>query len=203
MSTLNFSLWPGLLTHTILDPIILSDDESVSAESETDITYRSKTFVNLDVDVTKEWEDESSDPSTEGNDIEDNDTRSTKGRKSSVVSDKNPPFKSNISELRDGQPNCTQSPQLGLAATSPYHSELKNNHLAKHLRPGATRSVCRKCPRTTASIGLASAAGTAEPQPRAQVTAPEQEMVDDRIADDSNDEDYGDMSDAGGSKRGR
>lgn len=37
-TTLSFSLWLGLLTYTILDPIILSDDESTGAESEPDHT---------------------------------------------------------------------------------------------------------------------------------------------------------------------
>jgi hypothetical protein len=44
VSILLFPLWPGLLTHTITDPIILSDDESAGAESETDCS-------DLDVDV--------------------------------------------------------------------------------------------------------------------------------------------------------
>jgi hypothetical protein len=45
VSMLCFSTWPGLLTHTIPpDPIMLSDDESAGAESETDCS-------DLDVDV--------------------------------------------------------------------------------------------------------------------------------------------------------
>jgi hypothetical protein len=44
VSMLRFSLWPGLLIHTIPDPIILSDDESAGAESKTDCS-------DLDVDV--------------------------------------------------------------------------------------------------------------------------------------------------------
>jgi hypothetical protein len=39
-----FSLWPGFLTYTIPDLIILSDDESAGAESKTDCS-------DLDVDV--------------------------------------------------------------------------------------------------------------------------------------------------------
>jgi hypothetical protein len=46
VSILRFSLWPGLLTYTILDPIMLSDDESAGAESKTDCS-------DLDVDVTE------------------------------------------------------------------------------------------------------------------------------------------------------
>jgi hypothetical protein len=42
--SLTFPLWPGLLTHPIPDPIMLSDDESVGAESETD-------YSDLDVDL--------------------------------------------------------------------------------------------------------------------------------------------------------
>jgi len=44
VSIVRFSLWLGLLTHTITDLIILSDDESAGAESETN-------YSDLDVDV--------------------------------------------------------------------------------------------------------------------------------------------------------
>jgi hypothetical protein len=44
VSILRFSLWPGLLTYTILDPIILSNDKSTNAESETD-------YSNLDINI--------------------------------------------------------------------------------------------------------------------------------------------------------
>lgn len=47
MSILRLLVWLGLLIYAILDPIILSDDEFVSAESETDYT-------NLDVDLIAE-----------------------------------------------------------------------------------------------------------------------------------------------------
>jgi hypothetical protein len=45
VSILRFSIWRGLLTHTIPDPIILSDNESVGAESNTD-------FSSLNIDLT-------------------------------------------------------------------------------------------------------------------------------------------------------
>lgn len=45
VSILRLSFRPGLYTHTMPDPIILSDDESVGAESETD-------YSNLEVDLT-------------------------------------------------------------------------------------------------------------------------------------------------------
>jgi len=45
LSILRLPVRPGLHTHRMLDPIILSDDESVSAESETD-------YSNLEVDLT-------------------------------------------------------------------------------------------------------------------------------------------------------
>jgi hypothetical protein len=45
VSILRLPVRPGLHTYTMPDPIILSDDESVSAESETD-------YSNLEVDLT-------------------------------------------------------------------------------------------------------------------------------------------------------
>jgi hypothetical protein len=45
VSILRFSIWRGLLTHTILDPIILSDNESMGTESDTD-------FSSLDIGLT-------------------------------------------------------------------------------------------------------------------------------------------------------
>jgi hypothetical protein len=44
VSILRFSIWLGLLTYTILDPIILSDDESMGTKSNTD-------FSSLDIDL--------------------------------------------------------------------------------------------------------------------------------------------------------
>jgi hypothetical protein len=41
---LRFSIWLGPLTHTISDLIILSDDESIGAESESN-------YSNLDIDL--------------------------------------------------------------------------------------------------------------------------------------------------------
>jgi hypothetical protein len=309
VSILRFSLWPGLFIHTIPDPIILSDDESAGAESETDCSdldvdvrakndsdpphvadseladgsgsgsgsgaalisdrlvtdhqdddnnynngivgktqlrlstdrprlaspdpgsdahQASKLQVNTDLiqgatsydnlDVTKELEGEGFDVFAERDDDDDDDTRSTKGRTLSAVSDKNLASSSNISGLQDGQPDDTQSPQLALAAVSPHQSNLKNDHLPKQLRRGATRNDCRKRLRTIAPIRLATTASTAsaaaesadleEGQSRVQITAPDEEwelrdtdqkMVDDGGADDSDDEDYADMSD---SKRG-
>ncbi|KAF4618980.1 hypothetical protein G7Y89_g14868 [Cudoniella acicularis] len=113
---------------------------------------------------------------------------------------------SNISRLQDGQPDDTQSPQLALAAVSPHQSDL-NNHLPKQPCRGATRNDCRKRPRIIAPIKLASTASvalgsSAEPQSRAQITALDQEMVDDRSANGSDHGDYDNMSDAAGSQRG-
>jgi len=45
VSIMRFSIWLGLLTHTILDPIILSDNESVGTKSETG-------FSSLNIDLT-------------------------------------------------------------------------------------------------------------------------------------------------------
>jgi hypothetical protein len=105
-----FSLWPGLLTHTISDPIILSDDESTGAEFDTDYT---------DPEICKSFR--------------------------------------TIAPIR-------------LASTA-----------------------------CTASAALRS---SAEPQSRAQITALGREMVDDGSADDSDDGDSGNRSDATGSQRG-
>jgi hypothetical protein len=301
VSTLRFLIWPGL-TCTIPDPIILSDDESAGAESETDCgdldvnvraksdsdpphvadseladgdgfaseaalisgrlvtdyqdddnnhnngvvdktrlrlsadrprsaspdpgsdTHQSsKLQVNTDItqgstsydnlDVTKELEGEDFDVFAKGDDGEDDNddgTRSTKGRKLSAVSDNNPASDSNISGMQDGQPDDTQYPQLCPAAASLHQLDPKNDHLPKHRHRGATRDDLRKRPRTAAPIRPTSTArpasaapeSGAEAQSRAQITAPDQEMVDDASADDADDEDYADMSDAAGSKRG-
>ncbi len=99
--------------------------------------------------------------SAKGNGSDDNGARFTKGRKLSVVSDTHLAFDSNISTSQHSQPSYTQSPHLGLAAASPYQSDLKTNYLPKQLRRGATRSVCGKRPRTKARLGLASTAYTA------------------------------------------
>jgi hypothetical protein len=45
VSILRFLIWLRLLTHTILNPIILSDNESVGTESKTD-------FSSLNIDLT-------------------------------------------------------------------------------------------------------------------------------------------------------
>ena len=310
VSIMRFSIWPGLLTYTIPDPIILSDDESMGTESETDfscldidltakrdsdslhivdselvdgdgfgsrttrisdrlvtdhqdddnngvvnntklwlstdcprsassshrsitnqasklqanidITQRSTNYVNLD--VTKEVEYEGCDVFTEGNDDDGDDddgTRSTKRSMLSAVSCNNPAFDSNFSQLQDGEHGSAQSPQLGPPVASLHQSDLKNDHLPRHIRRrDVTRNVRRKRPHTTAPIELASAASTfsaaleptdlKEHQSRALIAAPDQgweirdidqEMVD-GSTDDSNDEDYRDMSDAAGSEIG-
>ena len=181
----------------------------------TDIIQESTSYDNLD--VAKELEGEGFGVSAEGDDIG---PRSTKGRTLSAVCDKNPASGNSIFMLQDGQPDGTQSLQLAFAAASPYQSDLKNDHLSKRLRRGATRNDRRKRPRTRASIRLATTASTAstapnsadleEPKSHIQITAPDEEwelrdtdrkMVDDGSADDSDDEDYADMSDAAGSQR--
>jgi hypothetical protein len=44
VSILRFSIWLGLFTYTILDPIILSDDKSMSTKSNTN-------FSSLDINL--------------------------------------------------------------------------------------------------------------------------------------------------------
>jgi hypothetical protein len=92
--------------------------------------------------------------------------------------------------------------------------------LLKQLRRGATGNVRRKRPRTPAPTGLASTVSAsltstdlADPQSAALLAATsrereirdiDQEMANDGGADNSNDEDYGDVSDAAASEiRGR
>jgi len=184
----------------------------------TDITQGSTSYVNLD--ATKELEDGEFSVSAEERDEDDDDTRSTKRSKLSAVSGDNPAFDGNMSELRDDQPDHTQSPQPGPAAASLHQSDWEIDQLPKQLRRrGATGTVRRKRPRTPAPAGLASTASTVsaslrstdleDPQSVALLAAPGQEreireMVDDGGTDDSNDEDYGNMSDAAASEiRGR
>jgi hypothetical protein len=125
----------------------------------TDITQRSTNYVNLD--VTKEVEYKGCDVFAEGNNDDDDSTRSTKRSMLSAVSCNNPAFDSNISELQDGKHDYAQSPQLGPAVASLHQLDLKNDYLLKHLRRrDVTRNVCCKRLRTTAPIGLASAAST-------------------------------------------
>ena len=204
---------------------------SASSGPGSDTHQASKLQVNTDIiqgitssnrlGVTKKLKDKGFDASAEGNADDNDGTRSAKGRTLPAVSDRNLTFVSNTSELQDSQPDDTQSPQLTLAATSPYQSPLKNDHLPKQLRRGATRNDRRKRPRTIAPIRLATTASTAsaalesaeleEPKSRVQIIASDeewevrntnQETVDDGSADDSNDEDYAGMSDAAGSKKG-
>jgi len=177
----------------------------------TDIPQRSTSFVDLDSNT--ELEGEGSSVPAEGHE-HDNNTRSTKRRRLSAVSDTNPPFNGNVSGLQDNQSDYPQSPQPGLAAASLHPSDLENDHLPKQRRQrGATRNVHRKHPRTTASTRLASTGGTPsaalefsdldEAQPGTQITTPGQEMVDDGNTNDSDNEDYDNESAAAGSKRGR
>ena len=182
-----------------------ASDTHQASKLHTDVTQESTS--SFDLDVTKEWEDEGFDAYPEGADKDDGDTCSTKGRTLSAFPNKNPVCDSNISGPQDSQPDDIQSKQLALAAASPHQSDLKNGYLAKKLHRGATRNVRSKRPRITASIGLAGTARTASaslesspsPQPRAQITGPDQEMADDGGTDDSNDEDYDDMSDSAAS----
>jgi hypothetical protein len=174
----------------------------------TDMTQRCTSYVN--VDVTKELEDGEYSVSTEERDEDGDDTHSTKRSKLSAVSD------GNMSKLWDDQPDNTQFPQPGPAVTSLHRSVWEIDHLPKQLRRrGATRDVRRKRPRTTAPTRLASTASTVsaslgstdleDPKSVALLAAPgqereirdiDQEMVNDGGTDDSNDEDYSDMSDA-------
>jgi len=172
----------------------LSTDRPRSASpSHRSVTYQASKQMDTDnvqgsknLDVTKELEDEGSDVSVEGSDEDSDGTCSTRGRKLSTVSVKNPASDSNIPE---------QSPQLDLAVASPQESDLKNDHLPKRHhrhRRGVTENVRRNRPRTIAPIRLASTASTtlrssAEPQSRAQITALGREMVDDGSTDDSDD----------------
>jgi hypothetical protein len=178
---------------------------------------QANTGISVNIDVPKELEDEDFNASAEGNDKDDDDTRFTKGRELPAISDKDPASDSNISELRVGQPDYTQTPQLSSAAASPQHSDLKNDHLPKQLRRrSATGNVRRKHPRTAAPIQLASTASPVSvaleaAQSRALITAPvqereirdiEQEIVDDESTNDSDDGDYADKSAAAGSTIG-
>jgi hypothetical protein len=186
----------------------------------TDITQGSASYVELD--VIKEVEDEGIDVFAKGDDDDDADTRSTKRSRSSAISCNNPPSDSNVSdsELQDGKRDSAQSPQPGPSVACLQQSDLTNDPLLKHRRRrDATRNVRRKRPRTPASTGLASAASTdsaalesndlEDHQSIALLTAPsqereirdiDQEMVVDRGTNDSNDEDYSDMSNAAGSE---
>jgi hypothetical protein len=87
-------------------------------------------YVNLD--VSKGLDGECS-VSAEERDGDGDDTRFTKRSKSSTVSGDNPAFDSNMSELRDGQPDHTRSPQQGLAAASLRQLDREIGHLPKQL----------------------------------------------------------------------
>jgi hypothetical protein len=186
----------------------------------TDITQQSTNYVNLN--VTKEVEYKGYNVFVERNNNNNNSTCSTKRSILSAVSYNNPAFDSNISELQDSEHNYAQSSQLGPAVVSLYQSDLKNNHLSKHLcQQDVTRNVCCKRLYTTASIRLASAASTVpaflesayleEPLSHALIVASDQEqeicdidkeMVNNGNTNNSNSEDYSNMSDTTGSKIG-
>jgi hypothetical protein len=109
----------------------------------TDMTQGCTSYVNLD--VTKELEDGECSVSTEERDEGGDDTHSTKRSKLSAVSGGNPTFDGNMSKLWDDQPDNTQSPQPGPAATSLHQSVWEIDHLPKQLRRrGATGDVRRK-----------------------------------------------------------
>ncbi|KAH6716375.1 hypothetical protein BKA61DRAFT_734103 [Leptodontidium sp. MPI-SDFR-AT-0119] len=116
----------------------------------------------------------------------------------------------------DVPPDDKQSPLLALAAASPHQPDLKNGHLPKQLRRGANKHDRRKRPRTVAptravtTVSTASAASESadleEAKSRVQMEwelcDTDQRMVDGGSADDSDDEDYADMSDATGPTKG-
>jgi hypothetical protein len=107
------------------------------------MTQGCTSYVNLD--VTKELEDGECSVSTEERDEGGDDTHSTKRSKLSAVSGGNPTFDGNMSKLWDDQPDNTQSPQPGPAATSLHQSVWEIDHLPKQLRRrGATGDVRRK-----------------------------------------------------------
>jgi hypothetical protein len=89
----------------------------------TDIIQRSTNYVDLN--VTKELEDRGFDVFAKESNEDNDNICSTKRSKLSTVSDNNPAFNSNMSELQDGQSDYTQSPQLGPAAASLDQSDLK------------------------------------------------------------------------------
>ncbi|KAH6662076.1 hypothetical protein B0J14DRAFT_707848 [Halenospora varia] len=173
----------------------------------TEIIQGSASYVDLD--VTKEVEDEGADIFANGDD-DDADTCSPKRSRSFTISCNNPASDSNvsISELQDGQHDSAQYPQPGLAVASLQQSDWTNDPLLRHRRQrDATRNVCRKQPRTPAPTGLASIVSAPlesndleDPQSVALVAALGQEReipdIDQEIVDegtdDSNDKDYGD-----------
>ncbi|KAH6672626.1 hypothetical protein B0J14DRAFT_78188 [Halenospora varia] len=172
-----------------------------------------------DLDVTKEAEDEGIDVFAD--DEDDADTCSTRRSGSSAVSSDNPASDSNVSlsELQGSQLDSTQPPQPGPVAASHHRSDLTNDLVPRHRRRRDTKNVRRKRLRTPALTGPASTASTVSAalksndskrtQSVARLVAPakereirdtDQEMVDDGGTDDSNDEDYDDMSDAAASE---
>lgn len=159
------------------------------------------------------------------NDEDGADTYFTKILGSFATSSDNPASDSNISliELQDGQHGSTQSLQPGLAAASHHESDSTNDLLPRHRRRrDATKNVCRKRlpmpsltqpPGTASSVSAAlesndfkhtrSDALLATPAKEREIRDINHEMVDDSGTDDSNDEDYDDMSNAAASERRR
>lgn len=187
----------------------------------TEITQGSASYDDLD--VTKRAEEEGIDVLADDEDGAD--AYSTKILGSSATSSDNPASDSNVSlsELQDGQHDSTQSSQPGLAAASHHQSDSTNDLLLRHRRRrDATKYVCRKglpMPSLTLPPSAASPVSAAlesndfeHTQSVALLAAPAKEretrdinheMVDDGVSDDSNDEDYDDMSDAAASETRR
>jgi hypothetical protein len=140
----------------------------------TDITQQSTSSPNLD--SAKQVEDEGCDAFVKENVQDDNDAYSAKRSNLPAPSSKNPASDSTVSELQHSQVDHSQALQLGPAAASSHQSDLNNDHPPMRLRRGASGTVRDK--------------------------RSEQEMDNDGSADDSDDKDYADMSDAGGPTRG-
>ncbi|KAH7364881.1 hypothetical protein BKA65DRAFT_145706 [Rhexocercosporidium sp. MPI-PUGE-AT-0058] len=166
------------------------------------------------LDVTKETEDEGIDVLADDEDGAD--TYSTKRPGPSAISSENSASNSNVSlpELPDDQHDSTQSPQPCPAAASHDQSDLTNDLSPKHRRPrDDTNNVRRKRlrmpsltrpPRTASLVSAAlesndfkhtqSVALLATPAKERKICDIGHEMVNDGGTDDSNDEDYDDMS---------
>jgi len=184
----------------------------------TEITQGSASYDDLD--VTKEAEEEGIDVLVD--DEDDADTYSTKRSGSSAISSDNPASDSNVSlsELQDGQHDSTQSPQPGPAVASHHQSDLTNDLLPRHRRRrDDTKNVRRKRlrmpsltrpPSTASPVSAAlesndfertqSVALLAAPAKEREIRDIDHEMVDDGGTDDSNDEDYDNISDAAASE---
>lgn len=172
-------------------------------------------------DANKELQGGDLDVFVEGGDVD----SSIEGRMLSAASDRIPASGTNISELQDGQPDDAQSSQLLLAAASPYQSDLDNEDMSKQGRRSPSKNDHRKRRRTheatptrRATTASAASATPESPEvkgqgrnPSVQIMAPQEdwercdtdrETVDSGSADDSEDEDYSDTSDAARPRRG-